>query len=136
MAIQVRASRLTVFLSRMVSFDIRQRSAAFDFSFTRLFGVESPHEPAPIRVHAVILPARGEEALHSAVAFSFPLCGSSDRDWTLDSAFETLRSQAVEFSQHMGDPEITAMLDHFWGLAHFFATGSADSAGHNYTPSK
>ncbi|MCO5593398.1 hypothetical protein L7F22_047411 [Adiantum nelumboides] len=96
----------------MVSFDIRQRSVAFDFSFTRLFGVESLHEPAPIRVHAVILPARGEEALHSAVAFSFPLCGFSDREWTLDSVFETLRSQAVDVSQHMGDPEITVMLDH------------------------
>ena len=113
----------------MVSYDVRQRSAAFDYSFTRLFGVEGPHDPAPIRVHVVVLPARGEEALDSSLAFSFPLFGSSDKEWTFDSAIETLRTQAVEFSHHVNDLEVTDVLDRLWVLAHYLVTGSVDSAG-------
>ena len=84
----IRASRISLIQSRLVSFDLRQRSVAFDYSYTRLFGVEGPHEPAPIRVHVVVLPARGEEALDSTVAFSFPLCGSGAQEWTMDAALD------------------------------------------------
>lgn len=77
----------------------------------------------------VVLPARGDEALDSAVAFAFPFCTGSDREWTMDLALSCLRTQAVEFSHHLGDLEITDMIDRFWDLARFFCADSVDSSG-------
>lgn len=57
--------------------------------------------------------------MDSAVAFSFPLCGDSDVDWTHDSAMRFLRAQVLEFSHHMGDSEITDILSRLWQLAKF-----------------
>lgn len=108
----------------------RQRSEVFDYAFTRLLGAGDLHEPAPFRVHVVIPPAHGEEALDAAVAFSFPLCGPGDRDWTLDLALSTLRAQAMEFSHHVNDLEVTDVIGRLWDLAHFFLEpGSADASG-------
>ena len=61
--------------------------------------------------YMILLPAtRGGEALASAVAFSFPLCGASDTDWTIDSAMRFLRAQVLEFSHHLSDIEVTDVL--------------------------
>ena len=123
--------RLSPFLSvrsRLPSFDSRTRSEAFDFS-TRIFAVDVEHSPAPVRVHVLILPGRGAEAFNSSVGFSFPLCGSGARVWTADLAADCLRTQAVEFSHHLGDLDVTNVLMHCWGLAQFFVLGQVDEIG-------
>ncbi len=125
----ISVSPLSAVRRRILSFDTRLRAEAFDYSFTRLFGVEEDHDPAPLRAHVLLLPARGEEALDSAVGFSFPFCGSSTREWTLELALECLRTQAVEFSHHLGDLDVTELLARFWDLAHFYVTGSVDESG-------
>ena len=124
--------RLSPFLSvrsRLLSFDSRTRSEAFDFSFiTRIFGVDVEHSPTPVRVHVLILPGRGAEAFDSSVGFSFPLCGLGARVWTPDLAVDCLRTQAVEFSHHLGDLDVTNVLVHYWELAQFFVFGQVDEA--------
>ena len=112
-----------------MSFNSRTRSEAFDFSFTRIFGVDEEHSPAPVRVHVLILPGRGAEAFDSSVGFSFPLCGSGAREWTADLAAECLRTQAVELSHHLGDLDVTDVLMHCWALAQFFVSGQVDESG-------
>ena len=115
--------------SRLLSFDSRTRSEAFDFSFTWIFGVDVEHSPALVRVHVLILPGRGAEAFNISVGFSFPLCGSGAREWTVDSAAECLHTQAVEFSHHLEDLEVTDVLMHCWELARFFVSSQVDESG-------
>ena len=54
--------------------------------------------------------------LGSVVAFSFPLCGYAQEDWSVGETSRFLSRQVVEFSSHLGDLEITALLGMFWGL--------------------
>ena len=127
--VRIRLSPFSAIRSRLLSFDTRIRSEAFGFAFTRIFGVDAEHSPAPVRAHVLILPGRGAEAFDSSVGFSFPLCGSGAREWTVDSAAECLRTQAVEFSHHLGDLDVTDVLVHCWELAQFFVSGQVDDAG-------
>ena len=43
-------------------------------------------------------------------------------------AVECLRTRAVEFSHHLGDPDVTDVLVHCWELAQFFVFGKEDEA--------
>ena len=87
------------------------------------------HPPAPVRAHVLILPGRGAEAFDNSVGFSFPLCGSGAREWAADLAAEYLRTQAVEFSHHLGDLDATDVLVHCWELAQFFVARQVDDEG-------
>ena len=102
-----------------MSFDYLLRGA-FGYEFTRWFGdSESEATASRVRVHTMILSSRGGDALDSAVAFSFPLCGTTVDDWTAETAMRFLRAQVIEFSHHMGDLEVTDNLSRFWKLAKF-----------------
>ncbi|MCO5560138.1 hypothetical protein L7F22_013745 [Adiantum nelumboides] len=114
----IRASPFSAIRLRLLSFETRQRFEACD-SFTRLFDVEEVHDPAPLRAHVFLSPARGEEALDSSVGFFFPFYGPNTRGWTLDLALECLWNQVVEFSHHLGDLDVTELLARFWDLPIF-----------------
>lgn len=104
----------------LVSFDYHQRGERFGYEFTRHFGELDDSRPAtPMRVHVVLLAARGAPAIDSAVAFSFPLCGCSQSDWTPAGVRQFMRAQIIEFSHHIGDLECTDLLTLFWDLATF-----------------
>ena len=49
--------------------------------------------------------------------------------WTADLEAECLRTQAVEFSHHLGDLDVTDVLMHCWALAQFFVFGQVDESG-------
>ena len=104
----------------LVSFDYHQRGEHFGYEFTRHFGELDDSRPAtPMRVHVVLLAGRGAPAIDSAVAFSFPLCGCSQSDWTPAGVRQFVRAQIIEFSHHIGDLECTDLLNLFWDLATF-----------------
>ena len=125
----IRGSRFSTIRNQLLSFDSQTRLEAFDFSFTRIFGVDTVHAPAPVRVHVLILLGQGADAFVSAVGFSFPLCGSGSREWTTDLVSELLREQAVEFSHHLGDLDVIDVLASYWALAQFYVAGQVDNTG-------
>ena len=89
---------------RLVSFDYHQRGESFGYEFTQYFGELDDSRPATrLRVHVAILASRGASAIDSAVAFSFPLCGHSQANWTLPAAMRFMRAQIIEFSHHLGE---------------------------------
>ena len=103
-----------------MSFDYNMRGERFGYGFTRCFGDQDADAmDSKIRVHVLPLATRGGKALALAVAFSFPLCGATDKDWTLDSAMRFLRAQVLDFSHHLSDIEVTDVLRWFWELAKF-----------------
>lgn len=69
-----------------------------------------------VRVHVVSSAIRPLLALHSVVAFSFPMCGRSTRDWIVESANVSERDQVVEFS-HISSLDTTDTMIWFWHLA-------------------
>lgn len=104
----------------MVSFDFDQRGEWFGYKFTRHFGELDDSRPTSrLRIHVVLLSSRGAKAIDLAVAFSFPLCGCSQADWTHAEALRFMRAQILEFSHHIGDLECTDLLSMFWDLATF-----------------
>lgn len=72
-----------------------------------------------LRIHVVVLASRRTSVVDTAVAFSFPLCGATQADWTSSEAMRFLRAQVVEFSHHLGDQECTDVFGCFLGLARF-----------------
>ena len=131
-AVVVRASPLGAIAPQLVSFDYNVQGESFGYEFTRHFGdSEDSRPPSPIRVHVALLRARGPSSLGSAVAFSFPLCGYAQEDWTVGEASRFLSSQVVEFSNHLEDLEVTDLLGMFWGVAKFsFLAGSGTGERH------
>lgn len=116
----VSTSPLSSILPGLVSFDYHQRGERFGYEFTRHFGEPDDSRPASrLRIHVVLLSSRGAQAIDSAVAFSFPLCGCSQADWTPAEALRFMRAQIIEFSHHIGDLECTDLLTMFWDLATF-----------------
>lgn len=110
-------------------FDVSHRGGLFDYTFTRHIGDhDSEAPPARFRVHVLLLAARGGEAIDSSVGFSFPLCGSGTQDWTSDRVLDILRAQALEFSHHVDDIDLTDLLKTFWSLAKF-SVSRADETG-------
>ena len=78
----------------------------------------------PLWVHLLVMRDKGLQALDSVVALSFPLCGDSDWDWSLQSASRFLQAQAMEFSHHMGDLGLTDVVAHAWPHASFLVLGT------------
>ena len=50
------------------------------------------------------------------------------RNWTPDLAAKFLRMQALELSHHVGDLDLTKVVDRCWDLAHFYVCGTVDDA--------
>ncbi|RYA83872.1 hypothetical protein DD594_26800, partial [Enterobacter cloacae complex sp. 4DZ1-17B1] len=127
--LQIQTSPLAAIPRGLTSFDLRRRWDLFDYGFTRFLGDSAAdHEAACFRVHALFLAARGTEALDSAVGFSFPLCGRTESEWSLDSVVGWLHTQVLEFSHHLGELGVTDLLPTLWPLAKFAVT-PPDSTG-------
>ena len=92
---------MTAIPSGLVSFDYHMTGELFGYEFSRFFGAQEESRPS-IRVHAVALASRGVTSLDSAVAFSFPLCGVTQPDWTLGEVMRFVRGQVLEFLHHLG----------------------------------
>ena len=91
--VEVYTSPLSAIPPGLVSFDYLMRGERFGYGFTRFFGDhDADAMDSKIWVHVLLLATKGGEALASAVAFSFPLCGASDTDWTIDSAMRFLHA--------------------------------------------
>ena len=79
--VEVSTSPVSAISPGLTSFDYNQRGELFGYEFTRHFGdSDGDREALPTRVHVVMMAARGPTAVDSAVAYSFPLCGSSQED--------------------------------------------------------
>ena len=101
--------------------------------FTKCFGDHDVDAlDSKILIHVLLLTNRGGEALASAVAFSFPLCGATDTDWTMDSAMSFVRAQVLEFSHHLSDIEVTDILRRFWELAKFQVLTASQGSGERH----
>ena len=125
----VSTSALSAIPHGLVEFDYHRRGESFGYEFTRHFGeLDDCRQATRLRIHVAILASRGVEAVDSAVAFSFPLCGHSRSDWTLAEAMGFLRTQIIEFSHHLADLECTDLLTHFWDLAKFAVIPGAPEA--------
>ena len=84
-------SPLSAVSPNLVSFDYEVRGEKFGYKFTRHFGDrEEARPPSKMRVHVALLASRGAKALGSAVAFSFPLCGYAQDDWSSGEAMRFL----------------------------------------------
>ena len=112
----------------LVSFDYHMRGELFGYEFSHFFGAQEESRPSSIRVHAVALVSRGVTALDSTVAFSFPLCGATQPDWTLGEVMRFVRGQVLEFSPHLGELDYTDLFIQSWDTAQFiFIPGSLES---------
>ena len=101
----------------LTSFDYNQRGGRFGYEFTRHFeDSDGDREALPVRLHVVMMAARGPTAVDSAVAYSFPLCGFSQEDWTPDEAWRFVHSQVVEFAHHV-DVDCVDFVKMCWRLA-------------------
>ena len=130
---EVCISPLSAIPPGLVSFDYSMRGERFGYGFTRYFGDQDVDAlDSRIRVHVMLLATRGGEALASAVAFSFPLCGATDMDWTVDSAMRFMRAQVLEFSHHLSDIEVTDVLRRFWELAKFQVLAASQGSGERH----
>ena len=69
---------ISAILPGLVSFDFDQRGERFGNEFTRHFGeLDDSRLASRLRIHVVLLSSKGAQAIDSALAFSFPLCGCS-----------------------------------------------------------
>lgn len=62
------------------------------------------------------------------MAFSFPLCGGPQPDWTLANAMKFMHAQITAFSLHLGELECAESISCFWDLARFMVVPGSSEA--------
>ena len=75
----------------LVSFNYHMQGELFGYEFLHFFGAQEESRPSSIWVHAVALASGVLIALDSVVAFSFPLCGATQPNWTLGEVMRFVR---------------------------------------------